>query len=392
MSISSLRAAAIAATLGIALALAGCGTVKLDTPEAKPEKPLLLKPADTLTAPSFADLPGWQDDDLRAAWPAYLASCQSLARKPDWKAPCSAARRVDPHNGDAIRRHFELYFTPRQIINPDGTDTGMATGYYEPLLNGSHKRGGRFQTPLHSPPGDLIAVDLSVSYPELKGGRPRGRRDGNRLVPYLSRAEIAQSKSMAKNVLLWVDDPVDAFFLQVQGSGRIRLADSGETVRVAYADTNGHPYRSIGRHLVERGELTLEQASAQGIKGWCALNPSRMQELLNVNPSYVFFRLERLRNPQQGPKGALGVPLTPQRSIAIDPHFVPLGAPVFLSTTQPGSGQPLNMLVLAQDTGSAIRGAVRADYFWGFGHEAGEQAGKMKQRAKMWLLMPRNSL
>jgi membrane-bound lytic murein transglycosylase A len=167
------------------------------------------------------------------------------------------------------------------------------------------------------------------------------------------------------------------------------LMDTKETVRVAYADQNGHPYKSIGRYLVDKGELTLDQASAQSIKAWVVANPGRQQELLNANPSYVFFREEKLTDPKKGPKGALGVPLTPQRSIAVDPQFVPLGVPVFLATTQPGSNVPLQRLMLAQDTGGAIRNAVRADYFWGFGVEAGEKAGKMKQRGMMWILLPR---
>jgi membrane-bound lytic murein transglycosylase A len=226
-------------------------------------------------------------------------------------------------------------------------------------------------------------------YPELKNMRLRGRLVGNKVVPYLSRAEMAQSGALAGKELLWVDDSIDAFFLQVQGSGRVQLTDSKETVRVAYADQNGHPYKSIGRYLVDKGELTLDRASAQNIKAWFFANPGRQQELLNANPSYVFFKEEKLTDPNKGPKGALGVPLTAQRSIAIDPQFVPLGAPVFLATTQPGKEIPLQRLMMAQDTGGAIRNAVRADYFWGFGADAGEKAGKMKQRGMMWVLLPK---
>jgi membrane-bound lytic murein transglycosylase A len=169
------------------------------------------------------------------------------------------------------------------------------------------------------------------------------------------------------------------------------LVDTGETVRVAYADQNGHPYRSIGRYLVDKGEMTLDQASAQNIKAWAVANPTRRQELLNANPSYVFFREETLADLSKGPKGALGVPLTAQRSIAVDAQFVPLGAPVFLATTQPASDAPLRKLVLAQDTGGAIKSPARADYFWGFGAQAGEKAGKMKQRGAMWVLLPRTA-
>ena len=208
-------------------------------------------------------------------------------------------------------------------------------------------------------------------------------------MPYYTRAELEQQGLLAGKELLWVDNPVEAFFLQVQGSGRVALGDGAETVRVAYADQNGHPYRSIGRWLVDKGELTLDQASMQGIKGWAQANPGRVQELLNVNPSYVFFKEEKIVDPAKGPKGALGVPLTPRRSIAVDPQFIPLGAPVFLSTTQPNSALLLRRLMLAQDTGGAIRNPVRADFFWGFGPEAGEQAGKMKQQGQLWVLLPK---
>jgi len=212
---------------------------------------------------------------------------------------------------------------------------------------------------------------------------------GNKVLPYPNRAELDKSGALAGKEILWVDDPIDAFFLQVQGSGRVQLNDGGSIVRVAYADQNGYPYKSIGRYLVDKGELSLAQASAQGIKAWLAANPGRQQELLNANPSYVFFKEEKVLDPSKGPKGAQGVPLTPLRSIAVDPQFVPLGTPVFLATTQPNNNVPLQQLVVAQDTGGAIKGAVRADFFWGFGDEAGDKAGKMKQRGMMWLLLPK---
>lgn len=241
---------------------------------------------------------------------------------------------------------------------------------------------------MHRAPADLLTIDLAGLYPELKNLRLRGRVVGNRIVPYFSRAELEQQNRLAGMELLWVDDPIEAFFLQVQGSGRVLLEDSKEIVRVAYADQNGHPYRSIGRYLIERGELTLEQASMQGIKAWAAANPGRLRELLHANPSYVFFREEKITDSTKGPKGALGVPLTPQRSIAIDPVYIPLGAPVFLATTQPNSPATLRRLMVAQDTGGAIRNPVRADFFWGFGPDAGELAGRMKQPGQMWVLLP----
>ena len=300
-----------------------------------------------------------------------------------------AGANVDVTDDNATRKFFENYFVPYRVANPDGSLSGTVTGYYEPLLQGARKRGGKYQTPLHGVPDDILTIELASVFPELKGQRVRGRLVGNKVVAYPSRAELNKSNALAGKEILWVDDAIDAFFLQVQGSGRVQLDDGREIVRLAYADQNGQPYKSIGRYLIDKGELTLDQASAQGIKAWVRANPKRQQELLNANPSYVFFREEKVTDPNVGPKGALGVPLTPQRSIAVDPQYIPLGAPVFLSTTQPNSNVPLQRLVLAQDTGSAIKNAVRADYFWGFGAQAGEQAGRMKQRGAMWVLLPK---
>ncbi|MES3022048.1 MAG: MltA domain-containing protein [Pseudomonadota bacterium] len=351
-------------------------------PEAKPA------PAPLFTPATFAALPGWRGDDLREAWPAFMASCSVLDKKPEWAAPCSAARAVDGASDASVRQFFESSFVPHQVRAADGADSGLVTGYYEPLLRGARKRGGVFQTPLYGVPDDMVTVELAGVYPALKTMRLRGRLVGKKVVPYSTRAEIARS-GIAGKELLWVDDAVEAFFLEVQGSGRVALDGGRETVRVAYADQNGHPYKAIGRWLVEQGEMTAAQASAQSIKAWIAANPGRRQELFNVNPSAVFFREERLPDPRVGPKGALGVPLTPARSIAVDPSFLPLGAPVFLSTTQSNSELPMQRLVMAQDTGGAIRGEVRADFFFGFGHDASENAGRMKQRGALWVLLPK---
>jgi membrane-bound lytic murein transglycosylase A len=352
-----------------------------------PETP--QPPAPLMTPSTFSALPGWDKDDLRQAWPAFVASCNVLIRKEEWKQACSASRAVPATDEAAIRAYFESWFVPNQIRAADGADTGLITGYYEAMLRGARKKGGAFQTPLYKVPDDLLTVDLASVYPELKGKRLRGRLVGKKVVPYSSRAEIARADIAGKE-LLWVDDPVEAFFLEVQGSGRIQLSDTGETVRVSYADQNGHPYKAIGRWLIDQGELTAEQATAQGIKAWVAANPARRQELFNVNPSYVFFREERLPDPSVGPKGALGVPLTGGRSVAVDPTYLPLGAPIFLATTESGSDVPMQRLMLAQDTGGAIRGAVRADFYFGFGYEAMEKAGRMKQRGQIWVLMPRS--
>lgn len=399
---STRRSVTISLT-AVALALTGCVTQAPQQPTqpAQPQQPPVqapplqppqkpaepAKPAAIQFVPAtFAALPGWERDDVRAAWPAFMSSCSVLVKRAEWKEPCSIARQVNGNDDKAIRLFFESFFEPRQVIAPDGADTGLVTGYYEPLLRGSRKKGGPFQTPLYKVPDDMITVDLAGVYPELKGMRLRGRLQGKKLVPYATREQIERADFTGKE-LLWVDDPVESFFLQVQGSGRVQLGD--ETVRVAYADQNGHPYKSIGRYLVEKGELTAEQASAQGIKAWIAGHPTRMAELFNANPSYVFFREEKLPDPKIGPKGSLGVPLTPQRSVAVDATQLPLGAPVFLSTTHANSDIPLQRLVMAQDTGGAIRGAIRVDYFFGFGTEAAENAGRMKQKGKVWVLMPK---
>jgi membrane-bound lytic murein transglycosylase A len=344
-------------------------------------------PAPLFTPVAFEALPGWRQDDLRQAWPAWQASCRALAAKADWKAACAAARTVDVADGAAIRRYFETYFVPNLVRAADGADAGLVTGYYEAALRGARKRGGAYQTPLYKVPDDLITVDLAGVYPSLKGMRLRGRLSGKTVVPYGTRAEIERARIPGKE-LLWVDDPVEAFFLEVQGSGRVGL-EGGETVRVAYADQNGHPYKAIGRWLIDQGELAPAEATAQGIKAWIAAHPQRRQELLNVNPSYIFFREERLADPSVGPKGALGVALTPARSVAIDPAFLPLGAPVFLATTEPASEVPLQRLVMGQDTGGAIKGAIRADFFFGFGAQAADNAGRMKQRGQVWVLLPK---
>lgn len=358
-------------------------------PAPPPEQPAPAPaPVPPLTPVGFEALPGWQLDDLRQAWPAFQQSCSVLAtRAAEWKTPCTAARSVDGQDGAAVRRFFETYFVPNQVREPDGSETGLVTGYYEAMLYGSRTRGGAYQTPLYRVPDDLITVDLGSIYPDLKNRRLRGKLSGKTLVPYASRAEIDRAPLKGRE-LLWVNDPVDAFFLEVQGSGRVQL-DSGETVRVGYADQNGHPYKAIGRWFVEQGIYTPDQVSAQSIRAWLAANPARRQEVLNVNASYIFFTEQKVTDPNAGPRGALNVPLTPGRSIAIDRTIVPLGAPVWLSTTMPKDGAPLQRLVMGQDVGGAIRGAVRADFFFGFGPEATENAGLMKQQGSLWVLLPK---
>jgi len=351
--------------------------------------PLPLRPsAARYEQTTFAALPGWQSAALKPSLSAFLAGCPRLKTVAALASACTAAEAVPADDAAAVRHFFESTFVPYRVIAPDGSKTGLITGYYEPVLQGSRERTDRFRYPVYGMPKDLVDVDLASLYPQLKGLRLRGRLDGRKLIPYYSRAEIdAHGKDFSAPVIAWVADPVELFFLQIQGSGQIDLGDD-DRIRVGYADQNGHPYQSLGRYLVAQGELPLEQASMQGIKAWGQAHPQLLQQALEQNPSYVFFR----ELPASGgPTGALGVPLSAMFSIAVDRRFVPLGAPVYLASTLPLTDIPLEQLVMAQDTGGAIRGAVRADFFWGSGDEAGEFAGRMRQQGRMWLLWPRGA-
>ncbi|MBU2089727.1 MAG: MltA domain-containing protein, partial [Alphaproteobacteria bacterium] len=256
----------------------------------------------------------------------------------------------------------------------------------EAELSGSLTRTARHTVPLHRRPDDLVMVDLGQFRDELKGQRIAGRVIDGSLKPYESRQQIVGGALDSRRLeILWVDDPVDAFFLQIQGSGRVTLAD-GRVIRVGYAGQNGHPYVAIGRELIAKGELTRENVSMQSIRAWLAANPGRADEIMNSNPSYVFFR----ELPGEGPVGAQGVALTPLRSLAVDRRFVPLGTPVWLDVDHPDSGAPrLRQLVVAQDVGGAIRGPVRGDLFWGHGKDAADKAGRMKSTGFYYLLLPK---
>jgi membrane-bound lytic murein transglycosylase A len=337
----------------------------------------------------WTEVPSWGQTPFLPSLKAFIEGCSQSQSKPPWQKACTAARK-SVSNEHAARTFFESIFAAYRIVAPDGREEGLVTGYYEPILKGRRQKGAGFPHPVYAVPDDLIVVDLAELHPELRGMRLRGRLQGRRLVPYYSRSEIeAAAPAFPARPLAWVADPVELFFLQIQGSGQIELP-SGERYRLGFADQNGHPYRSLGRYLIDRGELKVDQASMQAIKSWAASRPQMLQDALNANPSYVFFReLPPPRSALDGPLGALGVPLTPGYSIAVDPGHIPLGAPVFLQTTQPLSTVPLNRLVMAQDTGGAIRGAIRADFFWGTGEEAGNQAGRMRQLGRMWLLWPK---
>ena len=352
---------------------------------------------------AFDALPVISLNDWAGSWPAFLNSCSALARRDAWREVCAQTLAIDARDGAAVRDFFVTRFdvyrvSSRQIENnveTTASTSGLVTGYYEPLLRGSRVRSDKYPVPIYRVPDDLIVVDLGPVYPELSNMRLRGKLQGRRVVPYATRGEITGSNALAGQELLWVDDSIEAFFLQIQGSGRVQF-DDGTVVRVGYGDQNGHPYRSLGRWLVDQGQLTIDQASMQGIKTWAQRNPARLKEALDHNSSFVFFRELPLGNANAGPLGALGVALTPGYSLAADARFIPLGAPVVLATIDPNSQTPeakapLVRPMMAQDTGGAIRGPLRFDFFWGFGAAAGERAGRQKYEGQAWVLVPKGT-
>ncbi|MDE1900092.1 MAG: murein transglycosylase A [Alphaproteobacteria bacterium] len=345
---------------------------------------------------SFDDLDGWRDDAPVAALAAFRHSCHALMRKPaaalphiegvkagDWRRTCAAAQDVAATDA-AARAFFERSFQPYAVSGPDGAD-GLFTGYYVPELRAALHRGGAFQTPLYGRPGDLIAVDLGLFKSTFKGQHIVGKVTGHDLVPYDDRAAIARG-SLANRapVLAWVDDPTDAFFLEIQGSGRLRLTD-GSVLSLGYDGANGRDYVAIGRVMAARDDIA-RPVTMKKIRDWLAAHPAQAQNMMNANPSYVFFR----RLPGDDVFGAEGVALTPRRSLAVDPAFIPLGAPVWLDTSD-STGTPFRHLMVAQDTGGAIKGPVRGDVFWGAGSAAATQAGAMQSRGRYDLLLPKTN-
>lgn len=360
-------------------------------PAVPPPPGTVERPRARWVPASFGELPGWGSDRVAEAWPALRLSCGSangLANGPaqgpangpaagpaaeGWAAVCAQARQFYPADDVQARLWIEQRFKVYRVESLDGEPAGLLTGYYEPLVEASRKPTRQRKVPLYGPPADL------------------GTRK-----PWWTRQEIetlpAAQAALKGREIAYVDDPLDALVLQIQGSGRLRLAEadgSQRLVRLAFAGHNDQPYRSVGRWLIDQGELGATEANWPTIKDWMRRNPRRVQETLWQNPRTVFFREEPLPDPALGPRGAQGVPLTPGRSIAVDPLSVPYGTPVWLDATEPLSSRPLQRLVMAQDTGGAIVGAVRADYFWGWGEEAEAQAGRTKQPLRAWVLWPR---
>ena len=346
----------------------------------------LLRPKARWLPARWSDLPGWDGDRVSDWWPALWKSCVKPAQ--GWAAVCTDVKKLGTDWGQQVddgfvRQWVQSQLQPWRVTALEGGASGLMTGYFEPLLDGRRVPDMRFKYPLHKAPADL------------------GQRK-----PHLSRAELETSvegqAALLGREIVYLADPLDVLLIQVQGSGRIRLLDepgpNGQprVVRLAFGGHNDQPYTSVARWLVDQGAFTLEQASWPAIRAWAQQNPARVPEMMRANPRVVFFREEALNDPGAGPLGSQGVPLTPGRSIAVDRDSIPLGTPVWLDSTQPQAWspgsmptQPMRRLVMAQDTGGAIQGAVRADFFWGWGDEALTQAGRTKQPLALWVLWPR---
>jgi membrane-bound lytic murein transglycosylase A len=360
-----------------------------------------------LTGSHFSDLRGWEGNDPRPALTAFVRSCGAILRRAgaaslggvnyagtaeDWRDVCDEAAETDANDLAAARSFFTENFVPYRVAQGNGP--GLFTGYYEPELKGSRSKHGRYQTPLYGVPGDLISVDLGLFRDTFKGQRLAGRVANGRLVPYPERAEIVARGIPGTEPLFYVDDPVDAFFLQIQGSGRIRL-DDNTIVRAAFAGQNGQPYTAIGAVLVERGEMMREQVSLQSIRAWMAAHPAQADMLMNANASYVFFAERPIGDARLGANGTEGVPLTPEASLAVDTSIHALGVPVWLETAAPDvdaakPDKPFDRLLVMQDTGGAIRGPVRGDVYWGYGPGPGAIAGRMRSEGRLTVLLPKS--
>jgi len=360
------------------------------------------KPADRffLQETSFQQLPGWKADNQAKAIVPLQKSCARINKKDpasdfgaggfagsagQWQEVCrKLAVYLLPADNEA-RKFFEDNFTPYEIWGEKGRD-GLFTGYYEPTLRGSYKKHGAYKIPIYSRPNDLIEVNLGDFRPALKGETVIGRVQGQKLIPYYDRAEIEKGAlKKRRREIVWVDNAVDAFFLHIQGSGRVKL-DSGGVLRVGYAAENGHPYTAIGRELIRRGALTRENVSMPAIRSFLEKHPAEAAGVMDLNASYIFFRTPKNKG---GPLGAEGVLLTPRRSLAVDRKKIPYGAPLWLEAEEPDGKARLQQLMIAQDTGGAIAGAVRGDFFWGAGEEAAHKAGVMKSAGHSWILLPK---
>ena len=385
--------------------LAGC-TQAPSWLERAPTQPGATEPTVTVVPASYRQLQGWDTDRHGDALAAFQKSCvkllaraanKAVADNPaapgglagDWHAPCRAAQDLDVQDHARARQYFEEWFAPyavRDVAAGGDGGIGLFTGYYVPELNGTWVRGGAYQTPLLARPDDLVSASLGQFDDELGGNTVWGRVQNGRLQPYPDRRAI-ETGALGEGArpILWVDSSVDAFFLHIQGSGQVRLAD-GTVRHVGFAGKNGRPYKSIGRILIDRGEISADRLTMDSIRAWIDARPEEGADLMRQNPSYVFFRLL----DGEGPLGAQSVALTAERSLAVDRRFMPLGAPVWMEVNDPlDATKPFNRLMVAQDTGGAIKGVVRGDIFFGAGDLAAKRAGNMKRPGQYFILLPR---
>lgn len=387
--------------LGLMLVACGQPEKPVDLPPTAPDAPpeLQLEPV------AFSALEGWDQAQLEGSALAYSRSCAkwrsadgavSMGRRDvygtlgSWKNGCGPIEAALASGDSArLKKAWEESFTPHRVI-ASGDSQGLFTGYYEPLLFGSQQPSDTYAYPLRKRPDDLVEIDLGQFSAELEGKKIRGRVESRSFVPYPDRADIEQSVQ-EEDVLVWVNDPIAKFFLQIQGSGQVALPD-GRRIRVGYADQNGRPYRAVGRDLIEWGELTRESVSLQSIRQWMLDHPDRVDELMNLNRSYIFFHELNKLDPNAGPLGSQNVQLTTGYSLAVDRKFIPLGAPVWLETTvpDPDGEKFVRRLMVAQDTGGAITGGVRGDVFWGSGDIAEYRAGHMKATGQYFVFLPKD--
>ncbi len=389
----------LVATLG----LAACSRFLPSLPAAQVVDPKPRTPTMEYFVKTFADLPGWVADNHAESLPAFVRSCDKIEQLPkdqkmgnlremgavsDWLPLCQAARIIRPGNKVEAQYFYETKFTPYLVRNRE-VAKGLFTGYYEPDLRGAFGPDNRYRFPIYAKPNDLIGSDLGQFDHRFKGRTVGGRIVDGKYIPYFTRAEIEDGALSGRQLeTVWVDSATDAFVLHIQGSGRIILPD-GSHVRVGYAGRNGHRYTAIGRELVAAGELRLEDVTMPAILEWIDRNPIAAVALMRKNKSFIFFQIV----DGAGPIGAQGVPLTPGRSLAVDRAFFPMGIPFWLDITEPGTfgAGLLRRLVIAQDTGSAIKGPVRGDFFWGHGREAARKAGLMKDPGEFYMLLPRTA-
>lgn len=340
-------------------------------------------PEPNLIEGNFNDLPNWEKEDYSAVVGSFIENCKSGKTKKIYGELCIRALQVSDS-----KLFLMDEFVPYKISTQSSEKNGLLTGYYEPQLRGSLTKKEPYIYPVYETPNDMLTIDLAEQYPELKGYRLRGRVVGNKVIPYYQREDVQKADAqnsplLNSKIICYVDSKVDLFFLEIQGSGRVSL-DSGETIFVGYSDQNGYKYSAIGKYLVDADEIPAEKISLQSIKEWLRLNPERVDEVLNFNKSMVFFKQKK-----NSATGALGLVLTPSRSVAVDPKYIPLGSMLYLEAIV--KDKLLSRVVMAQDTGGAIKGRVRADLFLGYGAEAEAEAGELKAPLQLWIFLPKSS-